>query len=100
MPLRFHLDENVSNDVARALRMRGIDVTTTADAGLVRATDSEQLAFVNQERRAFVTRDADFLRMSQAGAEHYGTFFWSPHKRDLSNAVRTLSLIGFCLATK
>jgi hypothetical protein len=32
-PLRFHLDEHVSPAVAEGLRRRGIDVTTTLDAG-------------------------------------------------------------------
>jgi hypothetical protein len=32
--LRFHLDEHIDPDVARALRRYGIDVTTTVEAGL------------------------------------------------------------------
>ena len=37
--IRFHLDENVHHGVARGLRLRGFDVTTTTDAGLLEATD-------------------------------------------------------------
>ena len=33
--IRFHLDENVSNAIADGLRQRGIDVTTTSEAGLI-----------------------------------------------------------------
>ena len=32
--IRFHLDEHVDPDVARALRRYGIDVTTTVETGL------------------------------------------------------------------
>ncbi|MEA5618572.1 hypothetical protein VB711_12095 [Cronbergia sp. UHCC 0137] len=33
--IKFHLDENVSNAVALGLRRRGINVTTTSEAGLI-----------------------------------------------------------------
>jgi hypothetical protein len=34
MPRTFHLHEHVADAVAQGLRLRGIDVTTTADASL------------------------------------------------------------------
>ena len=37
--IRFHLDEHVDPDVARALRRYGIDVTTTVEAGLCTQSD-------------------------------------------------------------
>ena len=43
--IKFHLDENVSNAIANGLRMRGIDVTTSPEAGLIGASDEQQLAF-------------------------------------------------------
>jgi len=42
--IRFHLDENCAHRIAAGLRRRGIDVTTTPEAGLNGATDDEQLA--------------------------------------------------------
>ncbi|HEX5102520.1 MAG TPA: hypothetical protein VFV87_01835 [Pirellulaceae bacterium] len=33
--LRFHLDAQVDHAIARGLEARGIDVTTTTDAGLL-----------------------------------------------------------------
>jgi hypothetical protein len=53
--LRFHLDEHVPAAIAAALRRRGIDVTTAADAGLLGATDEDHLAFAIT-RAAFSTR--------------------------------------------
>ena len=45
MSVCFHLDEHISTGLAAALRHRGIDVTTTADAGLVGAAARDHLAF-------------------------------------------------------
>jgi hypothetical protein len=45
MAIRFHLDEHVASAIAEGLRRRGIDVTTTADAGLLDAPDEDHLAF-------------------------------------------------------
>ena len=64
MPIQFHLDENVDGEIARGLRSRGIDVTTTADAGLGEATDEEHVAFALSQRRVIFTHDADFIRLA------------------------------------
>ncbi len=44
--IRFHLDEQVKSAVARELRRRRIDVTTTLEAGLRTQSDEAQLAFI------------------------------------------------------
>jgi len=54
VPVRFHLDENVSVQIAAGLRRRWIDVTTTADAALTGATDAQQLAFAAASGRVIV----------------------------------------------
>ena len=43
--IRFHLDQHVHSAIARGLRLRGIDVTTTAEVGLQDAQDQEHLAY-------------------------------------------------------
>ena len=72
MAVSFHLDENISPTLADALRHRGIDVTTTADAGLVGATDRDHLAFATVAGRVVVTQDVDFLRLHSQGVPHAG----------------------------
>ncbi len=62
--LRFHLDEHIDPDVARALRRYGIDVTTTVEAGLRTLNDLAQLEFATREQRVLVTHDADFIRLA------------------------------------
>ncbi len=72
MLIRFHLDENISTSIAEGLRRRGVDVTTTADAGLMGADDAAQLAFAAAHGRVVVTHDADFLRLHAEGTVHTG----------------------------
>jgi hypothetical protein len=39
--IRFHLDENCHRAIAEGLRRRGINVSTTPEAGLRSATDEQ-----------------------------------------------------------
>ncbi len=91
--LRFHLDENCDPRIAVGLRLHGIDVTTTAEAGLVRASDEEQLAYAALKGRVIVTRDADFLRLDAAGAVHAGIIYCGPQARSLGELVRLVVLL-------
>ena len=63
MPLTFHLDEHISPALADALRHRGIDVTTRAEAGLIGHDDREHLSFAVDTRRVVITQDVDFLKL-------------------------------------
>ena len=65
--MRFHLDEHIHPAVADAMRRRGIDVTTTAEADLIGEPDAAQIAFAQAIGRVIVTADADFLRLAKAG---------------------------------
>ena len=60
--LRFHLDESCDPRIAVALRLRGIEVTTAGEVGLLGASDDQQMEFAHNERRTILTHDADFLR--------------------------------------
>ena len=70
--IRYHLDENVNHAVANGLRLRGIDVTTTADANLIGATDKQQLAYAYSQNRVIVTHDDDLLKLHHQGVPHAG----------------------------
>ncbi len=91
--IRFHLDEHVDPDIARALRRYGIDVTTTVEAGLRTQNDAAQLAFIRQERRIIVTHDADFLRMASQSNDHPGIAYCERTARSLGEIIRSLILI-------
>ena len=87
--IRFHLDEHVDPDVARALQRYGIDVTTTVGAGLRTQSDVAQLDFARRAQRVLVTHDADFLRVSQ----HAGIAYGARVPRSLGEMIRSLILI-------
>ena len=88
--IRFHLDESVSNAVARGLRQRGIDVTVSKDVGLVSAGDDEQLAFALSAGRVVITHDDDFLRWHARGIPHAGIAYSHLQKRSIGELVRKL----------
>ena len=71
--IRFHLDEDCPRALAEGLRRRGVDVSTTPDAGLRGATDAAQAAYVQAEHRVLVTQDEDFLTIHASGLPHPGS---------------------------
>jgi len=93
-PIRYHLDESVTTIVAVALRRRGVDVTTTTEAGLVSASDREQLAYAFTQGRVLVTRDADFLATAARGAPHAGLVYGPQSRRRMSDAINLLTLLS------
>jgi predicted nuclease of predicted toxin-antitoxin system len=79
--------------LAEGLRRRGIDVSTTTDAGLMASDDLEQLRFASTERRVLITRDADFLRLHQAGARHAGIVYCHTRHRSVGPLLQALVLL-------
>ena len=54
---RLYFDEDADARLAVALQLRGYDVLTTAKAGLLEASDDEQLVFAASQQRALVTHN-------------------------------------------
>jgi len=76
------------------LLRRGIDVTTTADAGLLGASDEDQLAYALRESRVLLTRDSDFLRLNAAGVEHAGIVILKSSQKRPGESIGILSLLA------
>lgn len=55
-----------------APRRAGIEVVTTAEAGLLGASDVQQLAAALAATRVIVTFDADYLSLHERGLSHAG----------------------------
>lgn len=91
--IRFHLDENVSSAIADGLRRRGIDVATTAEAGLIGASDEMQLAFAHQSGRLLFTLDNDFQRLHAQGKPHAGIAYCKQGTRSIGQMLRALVVI-------
>jgi Domain of unknown function (DUF5615) len=98
VPVPFHLDEHIPPALADALRNRGIDVTTTADAGLMGTGDREHLAFAAKVGRVVITQDVDFLRLHAEGVPHAGVAYWRPRVRSIGDVLRRLVLIHAALS--
>ena len=81
--IRFHLDEQVNSRIARELRRRGIDVTTTVEAGLRTHSDESQLEFSRREGRVIVTHDDDFLSMANSNSDHPGIAYCKQNTRSI-----------------
>jgi hypothetical protein len=91
--IRFHLDENCSYAVAEGLRRRGVDVTTTPEAGLLGTRDEEQLAYCLAQGRVIFSYDEDMLRLAASGVEHAGIIFCQQRRRSVGDIIRGLVLV-------
>lgn len=96
--LRFHLDEQVPVAVAGGLRRRGVDVTTTAEAGLLSADDRDQLEHARREGRVLVTHDADFLRLHSTDLAHAGIVYGHPGDYSAGQVIRFLLFLAETLS--
>ena len=97
MPIRFHLDEHVNPAVAVGLRRRGIDVATTAEAGLLGATDEAQMAWAFACFRVVFTQDPDFLRLAESGLSHGGIVFNKQGTRTIGQIIEFLEMVFVCM---
>lgn len=91
--IRFHLDEHISHAIAKGLRQRGIEVTTTVEVGLRTLSDEAQIAYIRQEKRVLVTSDAGFLRRSAQGEKHFGIVYYPPSSHSIGDVVIFLVLM-------
>lgn len=74
---RLYFDEDVDARLAEALRRRDYDVETTVEAGLLEASDEEQLVYAVSQQRALVTHNikhfpGEHARWVEAGRKHWG----------------------------
>jgi len=90
--IRFYLDEHVPRAVATGLRLRGVDVLTAQEAGMLEASDVAHLTLGMQQGRMVFTQDADFLRLHAAGVPHAGIAYAS-QRTPVGKIVRGLMLI-------
>lgn len=63
--IKLHLDEDAdSHALLRALRHRGLDVSSSRELGLLRLSDEEQLTWASEQGRTIYTYNAsDFCRL-------------------------------------
>jgi uncharacterized protein with PIN domain len=91
--LRLQLDEHIGNAIARGLRRAGFDVMTTADAGLLGASDAVQLAHAHAEGRVMVTQDDDFIGLHYQGVPHSGITYSPRDSRSIGVIIEMLTIV-------
>ncbi|MCB9080030.1 MAG: DUF5615 family PIN-like protein [Anaerolineaceae bacterium] len=91
--LRFHLDEHLPHAIAKGLRQRGIDVTTTVEAGLRTLNDDAQMVYIRREQRVLVTSDAGFLARNASGEPHFGLVYFPTASHSIGDIVTFLVLL-------
>ena len=82
--VRFYFDEDADARLAEALHRRGYDVFTTATAGLLEASDEEQLTYALSQQRTLVTHNIKHFpglhaAWMEAGRGHYGIIILIGH---------------------
>ncbi len=88
--LSFYLDENVPTEVARQLRLSGIDALSVRELGLLGADDPNHLRRAAAMSRVLCTHDQDFLRLAAEGMEHAGIAFSAQDRVSIGGWVRAL----------
>ena len=91
--LRFYLDENLPVEIARQLRLRGIDAVTVWDLGRLGEPDSNHLHHATDMGMVLCTFDTDFIELAAAGQQHAGIVLGQQDAHDIGAWVRYLELM-------
>ncbi|HLA44327.1 MAG TPA: DUF5615 family PIN-like protein, partial [Aggregatilineales bacterium] len=91
--IRLYLDENVSPEIARQLRLRGIEIFTTQELVVLSDSDIDHLKRAIEMECVLCTNDTDYLQMAAQGIEHCGIVFGQDAKHDIGDWVTGLELI-------
>ena len=96
MQIRLYLDEDaMDNDLVRALRLRGIDVITALDLGLIGSTDLEHLQCAMESDRVLYSFNvSDFMNLHTqflaAGKNHGGIIFGDQQRYSVGEQMRRI----------
>jgi hypothetical protein len=93
-------EDSMDSDLVRALRLRGVGVSTARDAGLIGESDEKHLAYAIAEGRVLYSFNvADFMNLHRAhltqGKHHPGIILAQQQRYSVGEQMRRLlRLIG------
>ena len=73
--MKFLADEHIDLPSVKALKRLGIDIISIQDAQMESYADEEILSYGNENKRAIITQDSDFLRLHAKNVENAGIIF-------------------------
>ena len=88
--IRFYLDEHLDVEIARQLKLRGIDVITVRDLRSFGEDDLLQLNRAIRMGRVFCTNDSDLVEIASEGIAHAGIVFGQQEKHFIGTWVKFL----------
>ena len=87
--IRFYIDENLSPEIVKQLRMHGIDVIR----GPLGADDPRHLERATGMGRVLCTSDDDFIKLAAQGIEHAGIIWGEQADHSIGDWVKYLQLV-------
>lgn len=96
MKIRLYLDEDTMDaDLVRALRIRGVDVTTALEQRMIRRADVVHLEFANSQGRALYSFNmGDYQRLNseylKLGKHHSGLILAQQRRHSIGEQMRRL----------
>ncbi len=87
--IRFYIDENLSPEIVKQLRMDGIDIIR----GTLGADDPVHLKRATDMGRVICTADDDFIKLAAQGIEHAGIIWGEQDERSIGEWVKYLRLV-------
>ncbi len=96
--ISLYLDEDVSVKIAANLRNRGFDVLHTVEAGMLSASDKEQLDKAILEQRTFLTHNKKHFRILHekcitSDKKHFGIIVAGRKRNSFETIKRLLDII-------
>jgi predicted nuclease of predicted toxin-antitoxin system len=96
--ISLYLDEDVSKKIAAILKNRGFDVSHAVEAGMLSASDEEQLNKAILEKRTFLTHNKKHFRILHeryltSGKKHFGIIVASRKRNPFETIKKLLNII-------
>jgi predicted nuclease of predicted toxin-antitoxin system len=102
--IRIYTNESVSVAIAEGLKRRGIDASSTRDAGNFGLTDEEQMIYARDKALTIFTHDTDFLQIAARWLHkertHNGIIYCHQKRHSTGECIRKLRMLATMLSSE